>query len=238
MAADGTLFAAYLQDFTPGVVFTRSTDRGETWSTPLELSWELPAGWSDKPWLAISRNGKHVYIAFNASDSYVAASHDYGESFALPVRTNRDSRYWFHSGGVVAPNGEVYFAAADYSQTYEGEAHINVLRSIDRGASWTTTRVDTSGETPACGWSPGCYLGFLGPAASLAVDSAGTLMIAYNAGPRDGGAQGLWVRTSQDGAGWSPRRRGCCARRRRCARCSRPPGPPRCPCLRGAGSPR
>jgi hypothetical protein len=121
----------------------------------------------------ISPDGRHVYIAFNASDSYVVASHDYGEHFAAPVKSNQDRRYWFHSGGAVAPNGDVYFATVDYSQDYSGEAHINVLKSEDGGLTWTTTRVDTSEEMPDCEWADGCYFGFLGPSAALAIDSAG-----------------------------------------------------------------
>jgi hypothetical protein len=163
--------------------------------------------WSDKPILAISADGRHVYIAFNASDSYAVASHDHGKTFAPPVRTSDDKRYWFHTGGAVAPDGTVYFAATDYSLDYTGEAHINVLKSSDGGTTWTTTRVDTSAEAPACEESPGCYLGFFGPSAVLAADSAGTILLAYNAADAPGAPQGLWVRTSSDGENWSGRTR-------------------------------
>jgi hypothetical protein len=146
-----------------------------------------------------------VYIAFNASDAYVAASHDYGATFSKPVKTNNDTRYWFHSGGAVAPNGAIYFAATDYSQDYTGEAHINIVKSTNGGQNWTTTRIDTSQQMPPCAWSSGCYLGFLGPSAALAIDQAGKLMIAYNAGTVAGQPQKMWVRTSTDGVTWSSR---------------------------------
>jgi hypothetical protein len=205
---DGTLYVAFLQDFVPGVVLVRSTDRGETWSRPLRAIGAGPPRWSDKPSLAISQDGRDVYLAFNASDSYVVASHDAGETFSAPVRTNDDERYWFHSDGAVAPDGTVWFAAADYSQTYAGESHVSLLRSEDGGASWTTLRLDTAAEAPRCRWwAAGCYRGFLGPSVALAIDAAGSMMVAYNAGTREGAPPALWIRTSADGFEWSPRQR-------------------------------
>jgi hypothetical protein len=78
-----------------------------------------------------------------------------------------------------------------------------VLRSTDGGASWTTTRIDTSAEVSDCAWSDGCYFGFLGPSVGLAIDVNGLLLIAYNAGDLPGEPQKLWVRTSSDGIDWS-----------------------------------
>lgn len=202
----GTIYAAWLNDYVPGVKFIKSADQGHTWTTPIAVTTKsTKPNWSDKPILAISADGRDVYIAFNASDSYAVASHDFGARFSLPVRTSHDKRYWFHTGGAVAPDGRVYFAAIDYSQDYTGDAHINVLKSSSGGVTWTTTRVDTSREAPHCDWSPGCYLGFFGPSAVLEVDAAGTIMLAYNAGDVAGAPQRMWVRTSTDGVTWSAR---------------------------------
>jgi hypothetical protein len=203
---DGTIYAVWLNDYVPGVKFTKSSDHGVTWSTPVAITGKgKKPNWSDKPILAISPDGRHVYIAFNASDSYVAASHDYGATFLAPVKTNGDRRYWFHSGGAVASNGDAYFAATDYSQDYTGDSHVNVLKSTDKGRTWQTVRVDTSAEMPPCDWSDGCYLGFFGPSVALAIDSGGTIMIAYNAGDAAGQPQTLYLRTSSDGVTWSDR---------------------------------
>lgn len=206
VANDGTIYAAWLNDYVPGVKFVKSSDHGDTWSAPITLTGKgKKPNWSDKPILAISPDGRDVYVAFNASDSYVAASHDYGATFSKPVKTNNDSRYWFHSGGAVAPNGDVYFAATDFSQDYTGDSHIDVLKSINGGASWTTTRVDSSRQMPDCPWAEGCSLGFFGPSAALAIDRQATLMIAYNAGDSPGAPQRMYVRTSTDGVHWSAR---------------------------------
>jgi len=206
VANDGVIYAAWLNDYVPGVRFVKSANRGDTWSTPIAITTKAgKPSWSDKPILAISPSGKDVYIAFNASDAYVAVSHDYGATFSKPIKTNNDTRYWFHSGGAVAPNGTVYFAATDYSQDYTGPAHVNIVKSTNGGQTWITQRIDTSQQVPPCAWSSGCYLGFLGPSAALAIDKAGKIMIAYNAGDVAGQPQKTWVRTSTDGTTWSAR---------------------------------
>ncbi len=204
VATDGVLYVAWLNSYRPGVTFMKSTDGGQSWSDLITFSgWGSRPRWSDRPVLAIAPDGQAVYVAFNASHSYVAASHDGGAHFDPPVRTNWDLRYWFHSAGAVALDGTVYFAAVDYSQDYTGDSHINVLRSTDGGENWTTTRLATSAEMPDCPWAEGCYFGFLGPVMGLAVDSAGRVVVAYNAGAAPGEPQTIYTQSSADGVTWS-----------------------------------
>lgn len=206
VARDGAVYVAFLLSFKPGVTFQRSTDHGTTWSTPLSFSGPgSPVPWSDRPALAISASGRDVYLAFNHSDSYVVASHDYGRTFAAPIKTSNDHRYYFHSAGTVAPDGGAYFVAEDWSQNYHGPAHVDVIRSHDSGASWATVRIGTSQAAPRCDGVPGCYFGFLGTMAGLASDAAGTLLVAYNVNDTRNGPQQAYVRFSKDGATWSER---------------------------------
>lgn len=203
---EGVLFAAFLQDHDPGVVVARSDDGGRSWGQPVPVAPESLPGGSDHPFLFVSADGRDVYVALNASASWVAVSHDGGATFEAPVRTDRDSRQWFHTGGVVLADGTVLVAAVDYTPDYRGRSNINVLRSVDGGATWESRLVDRSEEPPGCEEIPGCYLGFLGPRASLAAAPDGELMLVYNAGAIAGGSQALWYRTSRDGAEWSERR--------------------------------
>jgi hypothetical protein len=206
---NGAIHAVWLDAYSPGVSYVRSSDRGATWTPRKSFTGKgTKPTWSDKPILTISRNGQHVYIAFNASDSYVVASHDGGNTFSTPVKTNSDTRYWFHNGGAVHPtNGNIaWFGAADFSSNYVGDAGIDVLKTTNGGASWTTTRVDTSRQMPDCPWSSGCTLGFLGSSNVLAADSAGSLMIAYHANDTASAPEMMYVRTSSDGGAiWSAR---------------------------------
>jgi hypothetical protein len=206
VARDGAVYVAFLQAFTPGATFMRSTDRGTTWSVPVTFTGTgLGPGWNDRPALAISASGRDVYIAFNHSDSWIVGSHDFGRTFGPAVKTSHDRRYYFHSAGTVSRDGSAYFTAQDYSQNYRGPTHIDVIRSLDGGRSWSTVRVDTSQACPKCHGVRGCYFGFLGPVAGLASDTSGTLLLAYNANSVPNASQQLYVRTSRDGVTWSPR---------------------------------
>jgi hypothetical protein len=192
VATDGAIYAVWLDDYRPGIKFMKSTNRGVTWSTPIQLTGggRKPA-WSDRPVLAISRDGRHVYIAFNASDRWVVASHDFGASFGPAVKTSNDTRYWFHTQGAVASNGHGRVrragllaglhrrqlhrrAALDQRRR---ELHHHAYRHLEADARLPRgRRAATSG--------------FLGPSAGIAVDVTGNAMaLAYNAGNADGAPQ-------------------------------------------------
>ena len=204
VATNGTIYAAWLNDYNPGVVFSKSTDRGATWSAPLSVKGK-GLSFSDKPILAISPNGQDVYIAWNASDSYMSASHNGGASFAARVKTNSDSLYWFAEGGVVAPNGNVVFGESAENQNATGQVKLAVIRSTNGGTSWTTTIVDTSEQQPAC-TVPSCSADFFASQAGVGVDAGGKLMVAYTLNTAAGTPKDLYVRTSTDGGStWGAR---------------------------------
>ena len=55
-------------------------------------------------------------------------------------------------------------------------------------------------------WSAGCYFGFLGSSAALAIDIAGNVMVAYSASDTPGGPQHIYARASPNGGvTWSAR---------------------------------
>ena len=207
VATDGTLYLAWMDEYKPGIRFAKSSNGGTSWTTPVSVTpIQGTPNWGDKPLLLISPSGQDVYIGFNASDAYVAASHNYGASFAAPVKINNDTRYWFHTGGAVAPNGSVYFVTSDFTQDYFGDANIRVLKSSNGGSSWSIINVDVSKEMPDCPWAAGCTFGFFGTMAGLGIDSAGKIMVAYNANNSVRAPMQLYARTSSDGgASWSPR---------------------------------
>ena len=212
VAMNGNVYAVWLDAFTPGSTFTKSTDHGVTWSTGKSFAGKgKKPSWNDHPWLGISQNGLHVYIGFNSSDSYVVSSHDGGNTFSGPVKTNNDTLYWFHTGVAISPsNGNVaYVACSNFSNgtNYAGDAHIAVLKTTNGGTSWTTTTVDTSREVPSCPWAAGCGMGFLGSTAALAVDSAGKLMLVYHVNDTPDVPEQMYVRTSTDGVTWSARQK-------------------------------
>jgi len=207
---NGNVHAAFLNGSTPGSTYVKSTDHGVTWSAGIDWSGGgRKPQWNDHPWLGVSRNGMHVYIGFNSSDSYVVASHDGGNTFSSPVKTNTDARYYFHQGVAISPaNGNVaYISTSNFSSggSYNGDAFIDVWKTSNGGASWTSTRIDTSRDVPPCAWAAGCYTGFLGSTPSMAIDSAGKLLIAYHVNSTPGAPEQMYIRTSTDGVTWTPR---------------------------------
>lgn len=199
---NGTVYVAFLH--TPNTFLMKSYDHGTTWTDPVALPIPPPP-YVDHELLAVSADGQDVYLAFNAGHSYVSASHDGGQTFAPPVKTNDDFRQWFHTAYAIAPTGDVYFAIQDYKQSYLDDANIKMLKSTNGGLSWQTFPVDVSTQAPDCSWAQGCYTGFLGPTAGLARDASGVLVMVYNAGNTPGGNNRIWLRTSLDGITWSQR---------------------------------
>ncbi len=217
VATDGTVYAVFLQTFDPGSVLFKSTDHGATWSGPYTMNGALT--YNDKPILEISPSGQDVYVAFNVKTaSYVAVSHDYGQTFTQ-VETSNETLWWYTYGGTYNPvDGSVYFAQAGEAGTTTNGAgktitnggHVGgpqklfVLRMNHAGTSWTNTYLETSATPTPCAISA-CYVDYFAAQASIAADAAGNLMYAYTSNAVNGTPHSLYVRTSTDGVHWSSR---------------------------------
>ena len=193
----GTVHAVWLQGYSPGVVYSRSDDHGRTWTVPVSM----PIAWSDKPQLAVSANGRDVYIDMNGpshGDSRVAVSHDGGVSFSL-VRVTDDERYHFAGGAWTSPDGRhVAFAQTSYDQRYRGRIHSDLALSDDGGTTWRTVRVATGDRQPDC-TSDGCPDGYYGPTPALAGDPDGNLLYVYAANDAPRAPQRVFLTLSTDG---------------------------------------
>ena len=149
----GAVYAVFMNGFN--VVFTKSTDHGATWSTPVKTYGNV--SWNDKPILATSDNGNDVYVSWNgpqSGDPYVAQSHNGGATWTQTKIVN-STRYFFAFDGDVLPNGTVVFSetSLDYGGpggSLVGQAQVNVLRSTNNGASFTANLVDTVELAPDC----------------------------------------------------------------------------------------
>jgi BNR repeat-like domain len=201
VAADGTLYAAWLNTFNPGTVLSKSYDHGRTWTAPVTMNGNLT--YNDKPTLVISPSGKDVYITFDdKADAYVVVSHDYGASFGAPIKTNSDAYTYLGYGGAVAPNGNVYFAQTGEPKSGSGNEPVSLVTSRDGGQTWTRTTLDTSSDPPVCTFK-GCYADFYSSQATVAADASGRLVFAYLKNSAPFAPKSLYVRTSTDGTTWS-----------------------------------
>lgn len=205
VAANGTVYAVWLNGPNWKSTLSKSYDHGATWTAPVVIAPSLQ--WTDHPWLVVSPDGQDVYVGLNMDDSYLVSSHDGGQTFGTPIKTNRPTpgHWWDANGAAIAPDGSVYFVVINFFLNYRGPAEINVVSSHDRGASWRTSLVDTSAPPPGCFGAAGCGYGFLSSTAGLAIDQSGKIMVAYHAGDVEKEPQPMWITTSTDGINWAPR---------------------------------
>lgn len=214
VASDSTVYAVFLQTFNPGSVLFKSSDHGTTWSGPFTMNGALT--YNDKPILVISPTGQDVYVAFNVKlASYVAVSHDYGQTFTQ-VQTSNESLWWYTYGGTYnAIDGSVYFAQAGEMGTktngkITNQGHVGgiqkifILRMNHDGTSWQNVYLDTSATPTPCSISA-CYVDYFAAQAAVAADASGSLMVAYTQNAVNGSAHVLYVRTSADGLTWTAR---------------------------------
>ena len=135
----GHVYALYMNGFN--TVFTKSTNHGQTWSTPVPTYGQV--SWTDKPVLAMSNDGQHVYVSWNgpnAGDPYVAQSHNAGATWTQTKLVN-GPRYFFAYDADVLPNGTVVFSESsiDYGgqgSTPSGQVQHHAFVSTNQGASW------------------------------------------------------------------------------------------------------
>jgi hypothetical protein len=210
VADTGAVYSAFLNgDRHNGfsTVFTKSTDRGKTWSAPVRVYGNV--SWTDKPEIAASPSGKDVYVSWNGpqgGDLYVGQSHDYGATWTQQHLSDAKRYYYAYDARVLA-DGTVVFSESSLeyagSKNVQGEVWHHAIISRDGGSTWENVVVAKVpiGETcVADGCKPDFYIG----QTSVVSPAPGRLVFAYE-GPRTaGGPQQVYISTSADaGRTWS-----------------------------------
>jgi hypothetical protein len=206
----GAVYSAFLiGDRHDGfsTVFTKSTDHGATWSTPVHVYGNV--SWTDKPEIATSASGKDVYVSWNGpqgGDLYVGQSHDYGVTWTQQ-KLSDDKRYYYAYDARVLSGGTVVFSESSivYSglTKVEGDVWHHAVISRDEGATWENiivAKVPLGESCVAAGCGPDFYVG----QTSVVSDAPDHLVFAYEGPTTTGGPQRIYVTTSVDeGATWS-----------------------------------
>jgi hypothetical protein len=204
----GQVYAAYMNGYN--VVFTKSTNHGQTWSAPVKTYGSV--SWNDKPVLAMSNDGVHVYISWNgpnAGDPWVAQSHDGGATWTQTKLVD-GPRYFFAYDADVLSNGTVVFSESSINyggqgSTPSGQVEHRVFVSSNQGVSWQNVLVDSVeiGEScVAAGCSSDFYIGHNG----VSADGSGNLVMVYDGATTPGGKQLSFAKRSTNGGlTWSAR---------------------------------
>jgi hypothetical protein len=201
----GAVYAVYMNGYN--VVFIRSTDHGRSWTAPVNTYGKV--SWNDKPVMAMSDDGKDVYISWNGpngGDPWVAQSHDRGHTWTQ-TRLVHNDRYFFAFDADVTSDGRVVLAesALEYANgdRLNGPTQVHAFVSDDRGANWSDVLVDEFPPSIPCA---DCRADYYAGHVALSADARGRLTIAYDAPTVDHGFQRIYVRRSRDGGlTWSSR---------------------------------
>ena len=204
----GHVYSLFMIGFN--VWFTKSTDHGQTWSAPVQTWGNV--SWNDKPAIAVSDDGKDVYLSFNGptgGDPWAVQSHDSGATWSQ-VKLVDSGRYFFAFDADVATDGTVYFsesaltyANAGKSGPVTGSIEQHVFVSADKGATWHDRLVATVQPGVTCdaaGCTPDFYVGHT----ALSADGNGAVVVLYDGAATAGGLQTISAKRSTDkGATWS-----------------------------------
>jgi len=204
----GDVYAAYLNGFN--TVFLKSSDHGLTWSPPVKTYGNV--SWTDKPALAMSDDGRDVYISFNGptvGDPYVAQSHDFGKTWTQTKLVD-SKRYYFAFDADVLHDGTVVFAESSIDYSGPATSPVGIVKHVafishDLGKSWTQVVVDTVDVGEPCtsaGCGPDFYIGH----EAMSADDNGNLVYLYDGATTEFGPQRIFAKTSSnEGATWSAR---------------------------------
>lgn len=188
-----------------GLILAVSRDHGDTFQTKVVAP--IQSGVGDKPELAVSPNGRDIYIAFMGRMTLdVIASHDGGDTWERHTLDSRKMMYW-PTSIALAPNGDIYVT----DPWFQGErtdpvvpVGLRIWRSKDRGVTWKDHIFSTTPITTDRGWcvhdSP-CPVGL--PYAGVAVDARNCVFVAYNEGKLKQSKNVRFIRSEDGGVTWS-----------------------------------
>jgi len=207
--AAGNVYSVYMSGFN--VMFIKSTDHGAHWSAPVKTYGNV--SWNDKPVIAVSNDGRDLYVSFNGptgGDPYIVQSHDFGATWTQRKLID-SNRYYFAFDADVANDGTVYLAESailyggggNKGTTPTSTIDEHVFISTNGGASFTDKLVASVQPGLACvaaGCSPDFYLGHN----ALTVDASGRVVLLYDGAAAAGGLQTISAQSSTNkGTSWS-----------------------------------
>jgi hypothetical protein len=197
----GHVYALWMNGFN--VVFQKSTDHGSSWSSPVSTYGQV--SWNDKPVLATSDDGRHVYVSWNGptgGDPWVAQSHDFGTTWSQTKLVD-SGRYIFAFDAEVTSDGTVLLSESSFDYSGPGGSAVGQVThhafiSRDQGASWENHQLGSVELGEPC-VSELCYADFYAGHNTVTADEDGDLVFAFDGATSPLGPQRIFVRRSTDG---------------------------------------
>jgi hypothetical protein len=169
--------------------FTRSTDSGETWETPVRLAETLYG--CDNPCIALDSEG-NINTAFSGAGAvYFMRSQDGGTTWTSPVQRSNQSDEPLEPAIAVDSDNVVIIAwpQKDYYYNYP----VYFIRSANGGASWNPGKNIFAGCQSAVGvWSP-----------NIALDNNDRIYVSWSFKTGGGGQYSCLNRTYDSGVTWN-----------------------------------
>jgi hypothetical protein len=196
----GEVYSVFMIGFN--VWFMKSVDNGATWTAPVKTWGNV--SWNDKPVMAMSDDGREVYVAFNGptgGDAWIARSGDAGATWSQ-VKVIDSKRYVYAFDADVASDGTVYIAESSLEYLNAGNkgplapglvAHLLISR--DHGATWINKVIARAEPGLAC-VAAGCNPDFYTGHAAVSADAAGAVTYLYDAATTFEGKQSIYVTRS------------------------------------------
>jgi hypothetical protein len=203
----GHVYALWMNGFN--VVFQKSTNFGATWSDPVRTYGNV--SWNDKPVIAVSDDGKDVYVSWNGptgGDPWIAQSHDSGDTWTQ-TKVVDSGRYFFAYDADVTSDGMVVFSESSFDYSGPGGSAVghvdhHAFISRDAGATWEMQTLGSVELGEPC-VSELCYADFYAGHNTITADQDGDLVYAFDGAVTPLGPQRIFVsRSTDDARSWTP----------------------------------
>lgn len=198
---NGVVYASWIS--LTDVAIATSRDAGRSYSVHLIPRQDI----TDKPELAVSADGRDLYVAAEARGGLMAlVSHDAGATWARHRILPSDSVHHWPTALRLGPDGTIWLSTP--AVTYRGlhdtiaDVDLYIYSSRDQGVTWQGTRLARATRADTrCLHTKECPAVF--PYPVIALRSAREMIAVYVAAA-PGHARALWlVRSSDGGSSWS-----------------------------------
>lgn len=176
-----TVWASFMVNFPKAyIAVVKSTDFGETWSSPTTVSPQPPH--FDKDELTV--RGKTVAIAYDDGfNTWCSISLDGGQHWTIHEIFPGDDAFFMSlsAGGGIDSHGNLFFSWNSFDKAHSkkgnGPVKLWVSKSTDNGVHWTRTVFATSGAPLPC--RP-CGFSYLSAQDAIAIGNDDTIYLLWN----------------------------------------------------------